>query len=214
MGKTRLSPLQIIAHTGSMFPLAWLAWAYFSNNLTVNPIQTATQYTGRIGLTLLIFSLTCTPLNTLFKWHEALKVRRALGLYAFFYVMLHLLLLVGVDYGFAFDILWGDFSNKTYIYFGVITFLILVPLAFTSFKSWMKRLGRNWKRLHKLVYVASLLAVIHYILAQKGDVFLLRGNILLPMIYGVVVIILLTARISVVRKEISRASISIRRLFL
>ncbi|MGE5223261.1 MAG: sulfite oxidase heme-binding subunit YedZ [Omnitrophica WOR_2 bacterium] len=198
------SPLRIAIHTGSWLPLIWLTWAYLSNHLTVNPIQAATQFTGRVAIILLVLSLACTPINTLFHWGEVLRFRRALGLYAFLYAAIHLYIVVGIDYGFAFDLLWGDLNGKPYIYAGAASMLILVLLAVTSFRWWMKYLGKGWKRLHQLVYIAAPLAVLHYGWAKKGDFLALRGDILQPLIYGIVVMILLIMRFPPIRKEIVR----------
>lgn len=202
--KLRFTPFQAAVHIGAWLPLAWLAWAYATNHLTVNPIQAATQKTGIFAITLLLLSLACTPLNTLFGWRSVLKVRRALGLYACMYVGFHLFILLGIDYGFALDMAWADLSGKPYIFVGLATLLILVPLAVTSTKGWMRRLGKNWKRLHQLIYLAGLLAVVHYAWAKKGDLFSLRGDITQPLLYGGIVIILLIMRIPVVRRMVTR----------
>lgn len=198
------SPLKLVVHLGSWLPLIWLIWAYTTDKLTVNPIQAATQFTGRVALILLVLSLACTPLNTLLHWGEVLRIRRALGLYAFLYAAIHLYIVVGIDYGFAFDLLWGDLSGKPYIYAGAASMVILILLAATSFRWWMKHLGMGWKRLHQLVYIAGPLAILHYGWAKKGDFLALRGDILQPMIYGIVVMILLIMRLPPIRKEIVR----------
>jgi sulfoxide reductase heme-binding subunit YedZ len=203
MRKSRLAPLRLIVHTGAWIPLAWLAWAYLSGGLGVNPIQAAEQWTGRFAAVHLALSLACTPLNTLFGWHDTLKVRRALGLYAFMYAVVHLSILVGVDYGFAFDLLWADLADKPYILVGASALLILLALAVTSFKWWMRKLGQNWKRLHQLVYLAGPLVALHYAWAQKGDLFTLRGNIALPLVCGLIVALLLALRIPRVRRAVT-----------
>lgn len=200
MRKTKPVPLRLIVHTGAWIPLAWLVWSYFSGGLGVNPIQAAEQWTGRFAAVHLALSLACTPLNTLFGWRDTIKVRRALGLYAFMYAGIHLSILVGVDYGFAFDLLWADLADKPYILVGAAALTILLLLAVTSFKWWMRTLGRNWTRLHRLVYLAGPLVALHYAWSQKGDLFSLRGNIVEPLIYALVVATLLVARIPRVRR--------------
>jgi sulfoxide reductase heme-binding subunit YedZ len=210
MSKLRFSPLQIAVHIGAWIPLAWLAWAYATDHLTVNPIQAATQQAGKFAITLLVLSLACTPLNTLFRWRSVLKVRRALGLYALMYAALHLSILVGVDYGFDLGSLWGDLAGKPYILVGAATLLILIPLGITSTKGWMKRLGQGWRQLHRLVYVASLLAVLHFAWAKKGDLFSLRGDITQPLLYGGIVLLLLILRIPFIRRGVSQIGDSIR----
>jgi sulfoxide reductase heme-binding subunit YedZ len=211
--KFKFTPFQIAVHLGAWLPLAWLVWAYVTDRLTVNPIQAATQEAGKFAITLLVLSLACTPLNTLFRWRSLLTVRRALGLYAFMYAGVHLSILVGLDYGFDLGSLWGDLANKPYILVGAATLLILIPLAITSTRGWMKRLGKDWMRLHRLVYVAGLLAVLHYAWAKKGDLFSLRGDITQPLLYGTIVLLLLLLRIPVVRRGITRLRGALSQVF-
>jgi sulfoxide reductase heme-binding subunit YedZ len=210
MKKLKFTPFQLVVHIGAWIPLAWLVWAYTTNHLTVNPIQAATQQAGKFAITLLVLSLACTPLHTIFRWRGVLKLRRALGLYALMYAGLHLYILVGVDYGFDLGSLWGDLSGKPYIIVGAATLLILIPLGITSTKGWMKRLGKTWRQLHRLVYLASLLAVLHFAWAKKGDLFFLRGDIAQPLLYGGIVLLLLVLRIPFIRRGISQLGDSIR----
>jgi sulfoxide reductase heme-binding subunit YedZ len=173
---------------------------YFFGNLSVNPIQDLEQRTGRAAITLLVLSLMCTPLNTLFGWKELLKRRRALGLYAFMYATIHVLIFLNLDYGLAWSLIFQNIIEKPYIIFGVITFLMLIPLAVTSFDIWKIRLKKNWKRLHQTVYLIAPLAVLHFAISKKGDIFQLQGDIIRPLIYGLVVLILLILRIPRIRK--------------
>jgi sulfoxide reductase heme-binding subunit YedZ len=198
----KLSPLQIVVHLSAWLLLAWLGWDYFSGNLGVNPIQAATQRSGHYAIIYLILSLACTPLNTVFGFRQALTARRALGLYAFLFAATHLLIFSGVDFGFDWSLLKPEILEKPYILVGLTTLTILSALALTSFKWWMKRLGKNWKRLHKLVYLASILVVIHYAWAKKGDLFRLQGDILWPLIAGIVVLTLLFLRLPAIRKTV------------
>jgi sulfoxide reductase heme-binding subunit YedZ len=193
---SKLSRFQVLVHAAALTPLAFMLLDYFRDNLTVNPIQQLTFRTGKTALVLLVCSLACTPLNTIFRFRPALKVRRALGLYAFFYASLHFFIFVGLDYAFDLDLLRGAIFEKRYALVGFAAFLLLLPLAITSTKGWMKRLGRGWKRLHQLVYLAGLLVVIHYLWLVKSD-------IRVPLIYVALVVLLLIARISVVRRFLS-----------
>ncbi len=192
--------LRVAVHIGAWIPLLVLFFDYFMSNLTVNPIQALEQRTGKIAITLLVLSLACTPLNTLFRFRPALTVRRALGLYVFLYVSLHVLIFVGLDYTFQLDLLFADVGKKAYIIAGLLALLALIPLAATSTKWSMKRLGKNWKRLHKLVYLAAGLAILHFAWAVKGDLFRLRGDIRTVLYYGLAVALLLAARIPPVRQ--------------
>jgi methionine sulfoxide reductase heme-binding subunit len=200
MKKFRYTPLQIIMHLYAWSGLVHLLIDYFIGNLSVNPIQDLEQRTGRHAITLLVLSLLCTPLNTLFGGKEPLKRRRALGLYSFMYATIHVLIFVSLDYGLAWSLIIQNVVEKPYIIFGLITFLMLIPLAVTSFDIWKVRLKKNWKRLHQTVYLIAPLAVLHFALSKKGDIFRLQGEIVRPLIYGLVVLILLILRIPRVRK--------------
>ena len=200
MKKLRYTPLQIIMHIYAWSALTHLLLDYFLGNLSVNPIQDIEQRTGRAAITLLVLSLMCTPLNTLFGWKELLKRRRALGLYTFMYASIHVLIFLDLDYGLAWSLIIQSVFEKPYIIFGTITFLLLTPLAITSFDIWKKRLKKNWKRLHQTVYLIAPVAVLHFALSKKGDIFQLQGDIVRPLIYGLVVLILLILRIPTIRK--------------
>lgn len=200
MNARKVFLFRIIVHTGAWIPLAWLAWEAYAGNLGVNPIQAATQRTGKIALTLLVLSLACTPLNTFFNLRAAIKVRRALGLYAFLYAVIHVFIFTGLDYGFNWSFLKGELLEKPYIWVGLSTFTILAALAITSFDWWKKRLGKKWKLLHRLIYLAGILVIIHFSWAVKGDVLRLSGDIWQPLSYGFAVLLLLVARIPTVRR--------------
>ncbi len=198
----RYTPLQIAMHLGAWFPLARLAFDFFAGNLSANPIQDMQQRMGRAAITLLVLSLACTPLNSIFGWREPLKRRRALGLYAVMYVTIHLLIFIDLDYGFAWSLILQTIFEKPYILVGLTTFFLLLLLAMTSFDVWKARMGKNWKRLHQLVYWIVPLAVLHYAWAKKGDLLALTGDITRPLLYGLVVAILLILRIPHVRRSI------------
>ena len=210
---TRYTPLQITMHVYAWSVLVILVFQFFTNNLTANPIQALEQRTGRHAITLLVLSLACTPLNTLFKWSELLKRRRALGLYAFMYATIHVLIYVDLDYGLAWSFILQDVIEKPRLIVGAIAFLMLIPLAWTSFDIWKKRLGKKWKRLHQTVYVLAPIVVLHYAWSKKGDLFALQGEILRPLIYGLIVIFFLILRIPQVRRAIASVRYRILALF-
>jgi methionine sulfoxide reductase heme-binding subunit len=209
----RYTPLQIIVHIYAWSALVHLLFDMATGNLSANPIQELEQRTGRHAITLLILALACTPLNTLFKWSEPLKRRRALGLYAFMYATIHVIIFIDLDYGLAWSLIIQTIFEKPYIVVGMLTFLMLIPLAFTSFDIWKKRLGKNWKRLHKIIYLIAPLAVLHYAWGKKGDFFRLQGEIILPLIYALIVILFLVMRIPQVRKATASLRDRIRLLF-
>jgi sulfoxide reductase heme-binding subunit YedZ len=193
----KFSRFQLVAHLAGLAPLAWLAFDWWRDNLTVNPIQNLTLRTGKYALVFLILSLACTPANTLFGFRPALKVRRPLGLYAFLYASLHFLIFVWVDYGLDLHLIREAIFEKPYALVGFSAFLILVSLAITSTRGWMRRLGKNWTRLHRLVYLAGLLVIVHYLWLVKAD---LRP----PILYGSVILVLLTFRLQPVRRFIGK----------
>jgi len=199
----RYTPLQVAIHIYGWSALVRLIIDFFNHNLTANPIQAMEQRTGRHAITLLVLSLACSPLNNIFGWRELLKRRRALGLYAFMYATIHVIIFIDLDYGLAWSLIIQTVLEKPYIVVGMLTFLMLIPLAFTSFDIWKKRLGRNWKRLHQFIYLIAPLAVLHYAWGKKGDFFRLQGEIIRPLIYAVIVIIFLIMRIPRVRKALA-----------
>ncbi len=201
----RYTPLQIAIHIYGWSALVLLIFDLLTDNLTANPIQALEQRTGRHAITLLVLALACTPLNNLFGWRELLKRRRALGLYAFLYATIHVIIFVDLDYGLAWSLIVQTIVEKPYIIVGVMAFLMMIPLAFTSFDIWKKRLGKNWKRLHQLVYWIAPLAVLHYAWGKKGDFFALQGEIIRPLIYAVIVSLLSIVRIPVVRRAVASA---------
>ena len=185
----------ILVHIGCLLPIPWLLYDAWQGNLTADPIRAAILRTGKIALELLVLSLACTPLNTIFGFTPALKVRRALGDYSFLYVCLHFAIFVGVDYGFNFQYV-GSELIKPYALVGLIAGILLIPLAITSFPPWLKRLGRNWKRLHNLVYGINLLAALHYILVVKQGV-------TEPYLWMILIIFLLILRLPPIRHFLS-----------
>ncbi|MCC7352153.1 MAG: sulfoxide reductase heme-binding subunit YedZ [Anaerolineae bacterium] len=183
---------QIAAHVGALVPLAVLVWDYAHDNLTVNPIQEATFRTGKYALVLLVLSLACTPANVVFGLRQALRLRRALGLYAFLYAGMHFLIFVWIDYGLDLALLKEAIFEKRFALVGFAAFMILLPLAITSTKGWQRRLKKRWTRLHQLAYLAGILAVIHFVWLVKSDV---RE----PLLYGAAVLALLVIRVPAVR---------------
>ena len=190
----------MLVHLGALFPLAWLVWDYFQGNFSVNPIQDITLRTGKAALVLLVLSLACTPANTLLGWRQAISIRRALGLYAFFYASIHFLIFIGLDYGFDWALMRREIVEKPYVWVGASALSVLLLMALTSTKGWKKRLGKNWKRMHRLVYPAAILVIIHYAWVKKGNILALQGDILQPIAFGALVGFLLLIRTPPVKK--------------
>lgn len=201
--RRRLSGLDLgrwLVHGAALLPALWILTGLAGGGQFVNPYQAVEQRTGRVALILLILSLACSPANLIFGWRWALRHRRTLGLYAFAYAAIHLIILVALDYGFALRLLRADLSGKPFIWIGAASLLILAALAATSFPVWKKRLGRNWKRLHRLAYLAALLVIVHFFWARKGNLATLSGDVLLPLSYGLAVAGLLILRLPVIRR--------------
>lgn len=195
MNSLRSNWLRVLVHTGALLPLAMIVVDNYRFNLTANPIQEITLRTGKAGLVLLVLSLACTPLNTMFGFRDALKVRRALGLYGFLYIALHLFIFVVLDYSVNLRLIAQAITEKYYVIAGFIAFLILVPIAITSTRGWMKRLGPRWKSLHKWVYIAVPIGVLHFALLVKSV--LGRPE---PLLWGALVLGLLALRLPAVRR--------------
>ncbi|MEK6223010.1 MAG: sulfoxide reductase heme-binding subunit YedZ [Chloroflexota bacterium] len=191
--KFKFTKFQIFVHLSALVPLAVLIWDYSHNNLTFNPIQEATLRTGKTALTLLLLSLAATPANSIFGFRQAIKVRRPLGVYSFMYALIHFLIFVLVDYNFSWPLIKEAIFEKRYALIGFSAFLILLPLALTSTKGWQKRMGKKWKSLHKWVYVAGLLVIVHFVWLVKSDY---RE----PLVYGAIIIMLLVLRLPTVKK--------------
>ena len=150
-------------------PLAQLVWRTATNDLGANPQEFMNRFLGDWAIRLLLVALAVTPLRMLTGWNVVLRFRRLLGLFAFFYIYLHLASYVALDQVFNWGEIWKDIVKRWYITVGVAGVLCLLPLAVTSTKGWIKRLGgRNWNRLHKLVYPAGALACLHFYMMRKG----------------------------------------------
>ena len=168
-------------------PLAGLVFAAFKNDLGSNPVEHITHDTGVWAFRLLFITLCATPLRDMTKWAWPLRIRRMLGLFAFFYASLHLLIYLWLDQAFTLTDILIDIGKRPYITVGFLAFLLLVPLAVTSNKYMVRKLKQHWKPLHMMIYPITVLAVLHY-------VWLVKADLLNPAIYLVLLILLLTYR--------------------
>lgn len=189
--------LRVIVHVGAWLPLAWLVWNWFNDNLGVDPVTTINNVTGRTAMILLLLCLSVTPVCILTDFKQVLRVRRALGLYAFLYASIHFANFIALDYGFDLQFILDDgIQTKPYILVGLAALLILVALAITSTKGWQKRLKRNWTRLHALIYPVGVLVMLHFFwqakAAEKWE----------PLIYALVLGLLLFVRLPPIRRTI------------
>ena len=177
-----------------LMPLAWLAWRAQEGDLGANPIEATNRFLGDWALRFLLVTLAVTPVTRLTGQAVFMRFRRMLGLFAFAYAVLHVSSYVGLDQFFAWREIWADIVKRTYITVGMVVLIMLVPLAVTSTKGMVKRLGAaRWKALHRLVYPAAIGAVVHFYMMVKADV---RE----PLIYAGVLAVLLGYRVVAARR--------------
>jgi methionine sulfoxide reductase heme-binding subunit len=172
----------------ALVPAGLLVRAFLTDTLGVNPPETIQLETGRWALRFLLISLAVTPLRRVTGWNRVIQYRRMLGLFAFFYATLHFLSYWAFDLTFAFGAMVGDILKRPFIAMGFAAFVLLIPLALTSTKGWIRRLGRKWTVLHRLVYAAAICSGIHF--AWKAKVF--TGD---PVLYAVILAVLLGFRL-------------------
>ena len=154
-----------------LLPMAVLLWRATAGGLGPNPQEAINRYLGDWALRFLLIALAVTPLRGLTGWATLTRFRRMLGLFAFFYAFMHLTSYIAVDQFFDWAAIWKDIVKRNYITIGMIAFAILVPLAATSTKGMVKRLGgKRWQTLHRAVYVAGILGVVHFYMMVKADV--------------------------------------------
>jgi len=180
--------LKVLLFSAALVPAAYLAYRLYYGDLGANPAETLQLDTGTWGLRFLVATLAVTPLRRLTGWNRVIQYRRMLGLFAFFYATLHLATYVVLDRYFDFKGIWGDIAKRPFITMGMIAFALMVPLALTSTKGWIRRLGKRWQLLHRLVYVSGIAAAVHYLWKVKVAV----GA---PVYYAVVVGALLAFRV-------------------
>jgi sulfoxide reductase heme-binding subunit YedZ len=172
--------MKLVLWLSATAPAAWLSAGFLLGWLGANPIEKLTHVTGMTALVLLLATLAVTPVRRLFRWNAVVRLRRPLGLFAFFYALLHFSIWMVLDLGFQLAWVWEDIVERPYITVGFTAFVLLIPLALTSTKASIRRLGRRWTRLHSLVYVSTALGTVHFYWLVKADV---RLPLLLMGIY-------------------------------
>jgi sulfoxide reductase heme-binding subunit YedZ len=161
--------LKTLVFAAGLVPADALVLAAFTDDLTANPIEYITHQTGNFALTFLLITLAITPIRRLTRWHEVIRVRRMLGLFAFFYATLHVLTWAAIDQFFDLPAMIEDVAKRPYITVGMAAYLMMVPLALTSTAAMIRRLGRRWQTLHRLTYFAAIAGVIHFWWLVKAD---------------------------------------------
>jgi sulfoxide reductase heme-binding subunit YedZ len=184
----RISAAKIFVFLACLVPLGRLAWKAFNAGLGANPIEVITRSTGTWTLTFLVITLAITPVRRISGWLSLIKFRRMLGLFAFFYGGLHFLTYIWLDKFFDLHEMVKDIGKRPFITVGFTGFVLLIPLALTSTQGMIRRLGKRWQVLHRLIYVSSIAGVVHYLWLVKADK-------RVPEIYGGILLILLTYRI-------------------
>jgi len=180
--------LKVVVWIVCLVPFPWLGWRILEDGLGANPIEELIHWAGRAALTVLFLALAVTPVRRITGYNRLISVRRLVGLFAFFYASLHLLLYAVVDQGLAWSFIIEDVTDRWYITAGFSAFLTMVPLAITSTKGWIRRLGKRWARLHRLVYLTGALGVLHFYWRVKADT-------LWPLICAALLVGLLAPRV-------------------
>ncbi|TCV86410.1 sulfite oxidase heme-binding subunit YedZ [Sulfurirhabdus autotrophica] len=194
--------LKALVFLACLIPLARLGWFGYTSQLGANPIELITRSTGTWTLVFLMITLGVTPLRKLTGWSWLIKLRRMLGLYAFFYVCLHFTTYIWLDQFFDPQTIYKDIIKRPFITVGFAAFLLLIPLAVTSTNKMVKRLGgKRWQQLHRLVYIIATFGVIHYWWLVKKD-------ITQPVIYAIVLSVLLGYRALVWLRKTKSANLS------
>jgi sulfoxide reductase heme-binding subunit YedZ len=188
--------LKPTAFAACLIPFGQLAYNAYTGDLGVNPIDTITRFTGSWTLTFLLACLAVTPLRRVTGWNELIKFRRMLGLFAFFYALLHFATYLVLDHFFNWPAIGKDILKRPYVTAGFTALVIMLPLALTSTAAMIRRLGKRWQQLHRLIYLAALAGVIHFYWLVKAD-------IRRPAQYGAVLAVLLIYRLVI---KISRPS--------
>jgi methionine sulfoxide reductase heme-binding subunit len=179
---------KVLVFLAGLLPLCWAGWRAYHNDLTANPIEYITRFTGDWTIRMVVLTLAVTPLRKLLGLPDLIRFRRMIGLYAFFYGSLHFVTYIWLDKFFDLAEMWKDVAKRPFITAGFTAFVLMLPLAVTSTTGWIRRMGgKRWQTLHRLVYLTGIIGVIHYYWLVKSD-------IRLPAMYGAFVGILLAYR--------------------
>jgi sulfoxide reductase heme-binding subunit YedZ len=179
-----------------LWPLGVIILDIYYNNLGAEPVKKIMNHFGEWTLIFICLTLTMSPLKRITNLSFWIKFRRMLGLFVFFYATVHLLTYVGLDYRFDWDPIFNDVLKKKYIFIGFSAWLLLIPLAITSSQKMIKILGRNWKNLHRLVYVIAIFGSLHYIWLSKTIFFK-------PLVYTLIIVVLLALRIKIKKRDVN-----------
>ena len=180
---------KVLVFLACLTPFVWLAIRTLTGRLGINPVEDLELTTGIWSLRFLIVTLAVTPVRRLTGWNRVIQYRRMLGLFTFFYVCVHFAIYIGIDQFFAFGAILKDVAKRPFITMGFTAFVLMIPLALTSTKGWIRRLGRRWQLLHRLIYISAVCASVHYLWKVK----VMIGS---PVYYALVIGLLLGFRIA------------------
>ena len=186
--KRRVLLLKLATWILALSPLGWLVWLTFTRQLGADGVDTLLHRMGDFTLIILLATLAITPLRRLTGWNILIRIRRILGLFGFFYLSLHFFIYVVLDQTLDWEFILEDLTKRPYAVVGFAAWLLLIPLAVTSTRGWVRRLGKRWQKLHKLVYVAVALGLLHFYWQVKADT-------LWPLVAATVYVVLLALRL-------------------
>ena len=179
---------KVLVFLACLAPFAWLVTRALTGRLGIYPVEDLELTTGIWALRFLVVTLLVTPVRRITGWNRVIQFRRMLGLFTFFYASVHFAIYIGIDQFFAFRFIVKDVVKRPFITMGFTAFVLMIPLAITSTKGWIRRLGRRWVVLHRLIYVSAVCAAIHYLWKVK----VMIGS---PVYYAIVIGVLLAFRL-------------------
>jgi len=189
MARKKKFPVKPFVFVACLGPALWLVYGVFNGLLGANPIETILRDLGDWALRFILLGLAISTVRRVTGWAGVMRYRRMIGLFAFFYAFMHLAIYIGVDHFFDWATIWKDIVKRPYITIGMSALLLLIPLAITSPKAMVRKMGgARWKKLHKLIYPIAIAGVVHFFLLVKADI---RE----PLVYGAILAILLGERI-------------------
>lgn len=186
--KRQVLLLKLATWTLALSPLSWLVWLTFTRQLGVDGVDTLLHKLGDFALIILLTTLAITPLRRLTGWNVLIRIRRLVGLFGLFYLTLHFLTYLVLDQTLDWEFILEDLTKRPYAVVGFLAWLLLIPLAITSTRGWVRRLGKRWQKLHQLVYVAVALGLLHFYWQVKADT-------LWPLVAATVYVVLLALRV-------------------
>jgi sulfoxide reductase heme-binding subunit YedZ len=195
---------KVLIFLAALVPLGRLAWKAFHGGLGANPVEVITHSTGDWTLILIMTTLSITPLRQLTKQYWLIGLRRMIGLFAFFYGCLHFTTYLWLDKSFDVHEMIKDVAKRPFITAGFTAFALIIPLALTSTRGWIRRLGKNWQRLHRLIYITGIAGIVHYIWLVKAD---LRKPLQYAFVLGVLLSYRIVVWLSEARKNAAPAAV-------